>query len=252
MVVTVKFTQIEWTKAFYQPGEAAQLNVTIHAQMDHPLPVKLVAQITHLDQSAARLEQDVSLSNGDQTISLTWQPPAESPTGYGVDLSLETQGGDPLAAASTAFDVLERWTQMPRYGFLTDFAPGRTDALETIAGLNRYHINALQFYDWMYRHDTFLTAQDPYQDPMGRTLSRKTVDSLIAAAHQYGMAAMPYTAIYASSMDFYKQHPSWAIFKADGEPLFFGENFLVYMDPRPGSPWGQHLLDQFKQILHRL
>ncbi|MCL4560841.1 MAG: glycoside hydrolase family 66 protein [Chloroflexi bacterium] len=251
MVVTVKFTQIEWTKAFYKPGETAELDIAINAQMDHPFPAKLAAQISYLDQSTARLEKDLTLSTGDQSVSFTWQPPAESPRGYGVDLTLETQSGEVLAGASTAFDVLERWVQMPRYGFLTDFTPGRIDALETIAGLNSYHINALQFYDWMYRHDTFLTNQDPYQDPLGRTLSRKTVDSLIDAAHQYGMAAMPYTAIYAASLDFYKQHPDWAIFKADGEPLFFGENFLVYMDPRPGSPWAQHLLGQFKQILQQ-
>lgn len=251
MVVAVKFTSLSWTKAFYLPGEAAQLAVAINAQMDHDFPVKLVARITHLNQPVANLEKDFTLTNGDQSVTFSWQPPNDSPKGYGVDLTLEPSAGDLLASTSTAFDVLQRWVQMPRYGFLTDFSPGRADVLETMAGLAGYHINALQFYDWMYRHDTFLTDQDPYQDPLGRTLSRRTVDSLIAAAHQYGIAAMPYTAVYAASMDFYKQHPGWAIFGADGKPLFFGDNFLVYMDPRPGSPWTQHLLGQFDQILQK-
>lgn len=251
MAVTIHITNLEWSKAFYHPGETVQLTVHVSTQVEQPLPARLDAHVTSVEQMIGDLTQEVRLSGGEQIFTLNWNPPAISPQGYGVDIRLRTLSGAMLAADSTAFDVLDRWTQMPRYGFLTDFSPGRSDAVETMTGLNRYYINALQFYDWMYRHDQFLTDQDPYRDPLGRLLSRQTVDALISAAHTRGMAAMPYTAVYAASMDFYHQHPDWAIFGSDGKALFFGDNFLVYMDPRPDSPWTHYLLNQFDQILER-
>jgi dextranase len=120
-----------------------------------------------------------------------------------------------------------------------------------MADLVRYHINGLQFYDWMYRHEQFLTEQEPYLDPLGRLLSRATVEAMIDAAHRRNIAAMPYTAIYAASVPFYKDHPDWALYQAGGQPYRLGEDFLIYMDPRPASPWTQHLLAQFKTILQQ-
>ncbi len=101
----------------------------------------------------------------------------------------------------------------------------------------------------MYRHEQYLTDSEPYTDLLGRQLSRKTVDALITLAHERNIAAMPYTAVYGASMDFYTQHPDWALLEPNGKPSFFGDNFLVIMDPRPDSPWTNHLIDQFDQIL---
>ena len=118
--------------------------------------------------------------------------------------------------------------------------------------LARYHINGLQFYDWMYRHEQLLTDTDPYTDLWSTVPhSIKTIDAMINSAHQYSIAAMPYTTVYASSMAFFKQHPDWAIFDLTGKPLFFGGNMMAYMDPRPGSPWTVHLLDQFDQVMQK-
>ena len=251
MVVSARITSVEWSKSFYRPGEAAAATVAVHSQVEQPLPARLSVQVTDLGQPAGQLEQPVTLTGGDQSFSFSWDPPPVSPHGYGVDLRVQTPTGAILAQASSAVDVLQRWTQMPRYGFLTDFAPGRLDAASTMAGLVRYHLNALQFYDWMYRHDQFLTDQDPYDDPLGRRLSIKTVEALIDAAHARGIDAMPYTAVYAASLEFYHAHPDWSMLGADGKTLFFGENFLVYMDPRPDSPWTRYLFGQFDQILEK-
>jgi len=239
------------SQAFYRPGETVRLTVHIESQVDGPVPARLSAALTHRADVIAQVQKDITLSGGQTSIELTWDPPLASPRGYGVDLRLESEAGDLLAATATAFDVLDRWTQAPRYGFLTDFSPGRSDAAETMEALTRYHVNSLQFYDWMYRHEQFLTGQEPYRDPLGRELSRATVDALIAAAHERGIAAMPYTAIYGASVAFYREHPDWALRGPDGKPIFFGDDFLVIMDPRPGSAWAHHLLDQFGQILRR-
>src|SRR5207302_7598325 len=72
--------------------------------------------------------------------------------GYGVAVEVRGEAGQLLARRSTAIDVLDNWTQAPRYGFLSDFAPGDTAGEAHVGALARYHINVAQFYDWMWRH----------------------------------------------------------------------------------------------------
>lgn len=249
MIHSAKISSVKLDKSYYPPGDAVRLEIHMLSEVEKPAPAQLTAQISHLLEPVGRVTQEVHLTAGEQVFELVYSPPPVAPRGYGVDFRIETEHGELLAFSSTAFDVLEHWTQTPRYGFLSDFGPERQDTKETIGLLTRYHINGLQFYDWMYRHEQFLTGEDPYLDILGRRLSRKTVDALISAAHERGMAAMPYTAVYGSSIAFYEQHPDWALLNPRGEPALFGENFMVIMDPRPGSPWTVHLLDQFKQVL---
>jgi len=234
-------------KAYFMPGEPAHWLITLKS--DELTSINLVTTITFLDEILEEKRQEVELEPGTSVIEADWNPPDEVPRGYGVDIRLETLQGGLISSYSSAFDVLENWTQNPRYGFLTDFSPDRTDESQALDGLLRYHINGLQFYDWMYCHDQYLTQEDLYSDPLGRRLSLHTVKALIAAAHARGMAAMPYTAVYSASIPFYEQHKDWALYKADGRPYFFGDNFLVIMDPRSDSPWTKHLLGEFSRIL---
>lgn len=240
---------VEFSQTFFRPGEPAHWTVLVRNDDSTSLPVNLIARISYLARTLVELKNALKLSAAINQVEFTWFPPSETPRGYGLDLVLIASDGQTLATYSTAFDVLEHWTQMPRYGFLSDFSPNRQDVEAVMQSVMKYRLNALQFYDWMYRHDQFLTEQEPYIDPLGRKLSRQTVNALIAAAHGKGIAAMPYTAVYAASMEFYHQHPDWALYRFDGHPYFFGENFLVIMDPRPGSPWSEHLLAQFEDVL---
>ncbi len=235
-------------KAFYRPGQTVRLV----ASLDGPTEaeVQIVASIAHLAEEVTRLTRTAPLTAGATVaVDLTWMPPPIAPRGYGVDVKVLDRDHRTLATASTAFDVLERWTQAPRYGFLTDFAPGRTNVDETVRWLTRYHINGLQFYDWMYRHDQLLPPEDLFDDPLGRRLSLATIRRLIDAAHACGIATMPYTAVYAASLPFFERHPDWALFDADGKPIPFGDDFLMFMNPAAHAPWRQHLLDQFLAVL---
>ncbi len=166
---------------------------------------------------------------------------------------LQSSDGSVLTAVSDGIDVLNSWKEMPRYGFLVDYTPGRSesDAEETMTILNQYHINGLQFYDWMYRHEQFFSNDEPYLDILDRQLSLETVKTLITAAHDRKMAAMPYTAVYGASIAFYEEHADWALFEANGDPVWFGENFMVIMDPRPESAWTKHLMGEFAGILDK-
>ncbi|WP_299029577.1 glycoside hydrolase family 66 protein [uncultured Thermanaerothrix sp.] len=247
----ITIASVEFPRAFFLPGEPVHWVVNLKNTLTTPQAVTLRVRITYLTQTLLELERSLSLSEGLSPVEFVWQAEEKAPRGYGMDLVLSTSDGQILSTYSTAFDVLAHWTQMPRYGFLSDFAPDRQNLEATFRSLMKYRINALQFYDWMYRHEQFLTPQEPYPDPLGRTLSRRTVEALIAAAHARGIAAMPYTSIYAASVAFYQQHPDWALYRPEGQPYVLGENFLVYMDPRPGSPWSQHLLAQFDDVLTR-
>ncbi len=231
-------------KAFYRPGETVTLRVT--AGEGARVEATIMSLAEPLDTVQANLVDGIA--------DLTWTPPADSPRGYGVDARLLDGSGNVLASASTAFDVLDRWTQAPRYGFLSEFTPGRDNADATMAWAARYHLNGLQFYDWQYRHEALLPpeGQDPYTDLLGRELSLDVVNALIQAAHARNIAAMPYTAIYGASVAFYQQHPDWALFQRRDHPYEFGGNFLVIMDPTPGSPWADHLLGEFARVLDEM
>ncbi len=226
-------------RAFYRPGEAATFTVQASGG------ARVTAEITHLTESVATISAELA----DGRAALTWTPPEIAPRGYGLTVTLLDADGAAVATASTAFDVLEHWLQAPRYGFLSEFQPGRDDAEATMAWVARYHVNGLQFYDWQYRHEILLPPDETYTDILGRRLSLDTVTSLINAAHARNIAAMPYTAIYGASPAFYEQHPNWALFAADGVPYDFGEGLLRIMDPTPGSPWAEHLLGQFAGLL---
>lgn len=251
MIESVVINEITLDRSFYFPNEPVVLTIKLNSMVTQPTNVVLKMVILHLADVVDELEQPLTLSGEEQMVQITYQPRLDAPRGYGIDFCFETDTLKQLACGETAFDVLDHWTQTPRYGFLSEFSPGRTDSSQVMDGLTRFHINGLQFYDWMYRHDQLLTDHDPYVDPLGRLLSMETVRNLIDAAHERNIAAMPYTAIYAASIPFFEKHPDWALYEANGTPNFFGENFLVYMDPRPDSPWMDHLIDQFDQVLNQ-
>jgi dextranase len=252
MDISVNISDLYLEKSFYSPGEEVQLRIDLEFHSEAPTPVRIIVELRHLSTIEESIESTIVAKPGSQSIDLHLSPPPTAPRGYGVDVCIETDPGNRLACGSIALDVLNSWTEHPRYGFLTDFFPERSDVSLTMECLTRYHINGLQFYDWMYRHDQFLTDTDPYRDPLDRLLSRETVDELIKSAHEHNIAAMPYTAIYAASIPFYEDHKDWALYQANGKPFLLGENFLVYMDPRPDSPWTHHLLNQFEEVLNEM
>ncbi len=229
-------------KSFYHPGEM----VTLRVQASAGDAVRVEARVSYLTAIITTLS--APLVNGQ--ADLTWQPPSSSPRGYGLDLTVYSAYDALLERASTAFDVLDRWIQAPRYGFFSDFTPERANDADTLDWLLRHHINGLQFYDWQYRWEDLLPADDgeATTDGMGRPISMATTLHLIDLIHSGNIAAMPYTAIYGASMPFYEQHKDWALVGADGALYTLG-GFIAILDPTPGSPWNQHLLAEFADVL---
>ncbi|MBI2846016.1 MAG: hypothetical protein HYX86_05665 [Chloroflexi bacterium] len=240
-------------RAYFRPKEEVSLTWLLRNQGKEELHLRLVAEIFYLSDQEGLLETTASVpAGGGTSVQLTWKPTRPVPAGYGVEGRVLDSAVRVVARCSTAFDVLEHWAQAPRYGFLCEFPPGRKDFEETMAWLALYHINSLQFYDWMYRHEDLLTSEDPYRDLLGRESSRRTVEGLVEAAHRRNIAALAYTSVYGSSPPFYQAHRSWGLFDANQEPLTLGDGFLYIMDPSPESAWTQHLMVQFAEALREI
>jgi dextranase len=235
-------------KGVYQPGEAITLEAVIESRIASEGELSLTCY--HLAQAVETYRFPVSVEDGRQTLPISFRLSANASRGYGIEAELVNHLGNETSVGRTAFDVQESWLSYPRYGFLTDFQPGRTGD-SALKWLVRFHINGLQFYDWQYRHDQLLPPQEAYTDPLGRELSLNTVRSLIEGSHEKGIATLAYMAIYAASLPFAEGHQAWRMFDDRGQPSNF-EDFLGLMDPSPGSPWVDHLLEQCDRTLSGL
>ncbi len=240
-------------RACYRPGEPAQVTIALENTGDAPFRGRLRLALMHLDRVVARQEQAVAIEPGVTSCAFTLTPPSEAPRGYGLDATLTDEAGRVVSVGSGALDVLERWSQAPRYGFVADFPPGM-DAAEIEArasALCRYHINAVQFYDWMWRHYRLLPPTEEYTDALGRTLSLATVRQRIAAVQERGAAALAYGAVYGAEPEFADAHPELALFDEQGARISLEKLFFI-MDISPGSPWVPLIVGEFASAVREL
>lgn len=242
LVVAAERVAIRLTpdKSFYRPGDTVTLDVeTLQGS-------RVDARITFLTETVAEV---VAVPVVDGHAVITWAPPADAPRGYGITVTVYDEARQPIASEATAFDVLNGWIEAPRYGFLSQFTAGRADFAEVREWLLRHHINGIQFYDWQYRWEDLLPDTDNFVDGIGRPQSMTTVLGLVDTIRAINVQAMPYTAIYGASAPYLHVHPDWGLYDANGEINRLGEDLIVIFDPTPGSPWNQHLLAEFADVL---
>lgn len=239
-------------RATYHPGEPAHVAVTLSHNGSDTLPCHLLLVVSHLNQSVTSLEAALELvPDATHTIPFTFTLPVTSLRGYGLDATLTDTNGQVLAEGSGALDVLEHWSQAPRYGFLSDFAPGQADVTARCNSLCRYHLNVVQFYDWMWRHYALLPPTDDFTDALGRPLSLATVRAAIAAVQARGSAALAYGAVYGAEPEFADQHPELALFDEHGTRISLVELFYI-MNIAPGSSWVPLIVREFAQAVRAL
>ncbi len=138
----------------------------------------------------------------------------------------------------------------PRYGFLSEFGPGRS-AEETDAaslGLRQLHLTAVQFYDWAYRHADLVGSTEEFVDICGRTLGRATTRTLIDACHEVGAQAIGYAAVYGVGMDYAHDHPEQLLYHRDGSTVLAGGP-AGHRQPDADNPWHDHIIEQFERAL---
>lgn len=140
--------------------------------------------------------------------------------------------------AQTAVDVRRNPLSRPRYGFVADFSPAR-DVRGVVENARRLHLNALQFYDWMYRHASLVPPQEEFDDPLGRRLSLDTVRALAHRLAGAGALPLGYAAVYAVGRDEWPQWRDAGLYRADGCPWTLGDDFLWLVDPSDDQ-WLEH------------
>ncbi|WP_058303889.1 glycoside hydrolase family 66 protein [Gorillibacterium timonense] len=233
-------------KAQYKPNGPGHLIVELTASAAAPLTVR--TEIQQLDETLELIRSEISCeADVPTTLRIPLITRGSEWECYGVTVEVYREGSL-VARAATAYDVADHWRRAPRYGFLSDFRSGEEGDLRDADSLNRFHLNVVQFYDWMYRHDSLIPPADEFIDPMGRTLSYKVVREKVDALHERGIAAMAYGAVYAALKDYLLEHPELGLYKRNGEPFHLIDIFYI-MDISPDSPWTAHIVEEFRKVV---
>lgn len=238
-------------RASFRPGETAHLSLLLHNQDPAARLVQLELSLRWLDEEVWTSRHQIEARAGRQEHTLPLELPVESFRGYGIDLTLRDEQGRELARRSTALDVLESWTQAPRYGFLADFAPGERNAEAVCASLARYHINIAQFYDWMWRHYALMPPEDTFVDACKRQVSLQAVRNRVAACRAQGIAAFGYAAVYGAEPEYALEHPEEMLYDAQGEPYSLGKLFYI-MNIHADNPWRARMLAEMARAVREV
>ena len=208
----------------------------------------LLGQDVRIRLPGGAVPAEVAVYRLEQAVPCDWRAedgelvlPAPSCGCYGVSVKAG-QG-----VWEGAFDVVEDHRQVIRYGFLTDFSTQDAGggAVEWMCGL---HLNAVQFYDWMYRHDRLLPPKTRYEDPMGRSTDLDVIAKKIELCRRRGMRPFAYGAVYAATRDTFREHPEWGMYTMDGEPMTFA-GWLYYMNIAPECGWSGHLAGEYRKAI---
>jgi len=232
--------------ARYNPGQPVHIHVEGLPVPDASLRLKFL----HLDRQIGSTLKVPFTGRFDTT----WQPPA---SGHGFMVVADLGA----SSVSCGIDVSDRWTQFPRYGYLAHYGPSlAASASETIDGLNRFHIDGIQFYDWQYRHHLPLPPGPSWVDIAKRETSGQTVEAFVAAAHKRNMACMAYNLGFGA-VDGYDTDgvsKSWMLYRdsagkspyALNMPAGWATTELYLMDPA-NSSWQSYIYPREKEALQR-
>lgn len=233
---------ILFDKSFYYPNDS--INLRLLNLPNETKKIKIV--ITKDIQTINELSMNISKAGEIMQISL--KAPSKV-GGYGLDFYVNDN-----LILSRGLSVLNSWTESPRYGFLTDFGEGRFNAEKTMDYLAQYHINSLQYYDWMYDYGYLVAKKENYKDAWNRerNISNSVLKELIREGHENNIFSMAYVPIYGVERNLGLDHPEWLLYEIKGEnyePVDFYQKILItntYQD----SGWTKFLIQQCKETLN--
>ncbi|UAJ79807.1 carbohydrate-binding protein [Leifsonia sp. ZF2019] len=185
--------------------------------------------VSHLGSTVATGTATANVAaNGTQSVTWNTTAPSADFTGYLVTV---TAGA---STTQTAIDVSSDWKHFPRFAALTTYPSGTTTAqaqADVDQLVREYHINAFQFYDWMWRHENPIernangTLASTWTAWNGDVISPTTVQNYILAVHNDSAAAMPYSMSYAALQNYQSVSgvdPNWALkYASTGQPWAF-------------------------------
>lgn len=246
-------------KARHLPGDTANIAVDLHSP-GAALAGMLVVRILHLDAVVATFRKEVALPAGDrQRTVFPWKTPTNDFRGYGVDVDLVVDG-TLRDSRSSALDVSSDWTRFPRMGFFSEY-PAGDDAQSKAAELAKFHLNAIQFYDWKWTHDRLVPVAadgqplNVFTQVGGRVQSFQTVKDKIAAVQSRNMAALSYNLMYGDSGNDAPEHIEWAAFKKPNSTNLWdirqhdAGSYKIWVMDVSNPNWKAHIFGQFANAL---
>ena len=245
-------------KSRYLSGQASLITVNCINDSGVSYQGRLSINITHHGHTIHTDSQAISIAPSQElTEVFSWNTPPEDFEGYLVEAWLNNG-----SCAVTAIDVSSDWKRYPRYGYITEFysttSGGRNT--EIMDELSRdYHINSLQYYDWMWRHENVIQRSggnivDPWFDWRGASISFDMLQDSIAKANVRAMAPMSYFQTYLG-LDDYEAisgvSPQWGLYSDPNHANQYyydaGVNMWLF---NPGNTnWQNHLFDEYTDAI---
>ncbi len=220
------------TKSLFIDGKGIKLYF-----LTEVFPIEIYIKVFHLRKEI--YNQKFKIKSMKSVISLPDFPKNQS---YGVACQVDNQ------IVNTSFETYTDWKIAPRYGFLCDFSNSDKNKKDFLETLLKLHINVVQYYDWMYRHNDLISPTSEFTDLMGRKLNQDVVREKIDICKNANIANIAYGAIYGSSLEFYNKHKDWAFYNHDKQPITFIDIFAI-MNFTKNSPWRDHLLNEYKKAI---
>lgn len=230
-------------KAMYSPKDSLKLKYKITNSSDKEIKnIKLTFKAAHLENTVE--EKDITVqnlkANEERELEFEWQLPDKDFTGYLLEIGLANAGADCKVLDTIGADVSSSWIKFPRYGYLCHFDKD-IDEQTQIEQMNRYHINAIEYYDWQYLHHQpiadGITRENPgtWKDWSGREISGTTIADYIKFAKEKNMVNMAYDMIYAGTDTFFTDKngnptkaAAWKLYFAKDNSRGKG-NFTIHM-----------------------
>lgn len=234
-------------KAQFLSGESVLLRLELQNPRSQEVTLIVQIKIWNLTRLVEEKQLAVSIGgNESKSVDIEIPPQEADMKGFGAEACL-FQGQNPVDAVSTAFDVVSNYKKAARYGFLSDFGP-EDESADDVESLLKFHINLVQFYDWVYRHDDYLPPKTVYRDLMGKEHSFDVVQTKIRQCRRLGMKTLAYGAVYASGGEYCRRHPESALYTSSGNVYRFIDIFNI-MNIEPDSPWHDHIIGEYEKAV---
>ena len=194
---------IDSDKALYQSNDRVSLTITfansdISVQKGH----YTVSINTPTGSVLNVADSSFDLNSGYTKVQTVFDLPVDNNVGYLITVTLRDSNNNIKSQKTSALDVSDTWTTVPRYGVLTNFDSNNQEnadgLVNSISLLNKYHINATMYYDAYFRPQNTIPSSN-YQTWIGRKVDRAILQQGVQLNHQYGQSAMLYNMINATT-----------------------------------------------------
>lgn len=248
-------------QASYNPSDTVTIAVEIKNNTGADWSGTLYLDVRYLETPVHSDSQSLSIAAGaTATKTFTWATPSTDFQGDQV----EVQAGA-TDANVTAIDLSSDWTRRSRCGFVYASTPGQTQAQsqeEVRLLAENHHINVVQFYDWMWRHQQVMSRtngiiNDPWDDWAGNPISLAVIQDLVTAARNYEMAATPYFTVYGALRDdqqISRVNPQWGLYfdASRTNQVLFGDdnrNANLWIFNPSNTDWQNHIFRPYDDAI---